>query len=107
MTTTTKQKGPAQSVGIGNYSSLKLYQERRLREDKVMYTTLKSTVLHHWTRNQKDWVLRQLDLLLDDDFKRIENSILSIKEWEESGKKKEYQDWINNHPKYHFNEEEA
>ena len=68
-------------IKIGDYSLFKLYQEQKLDEDKAMLKGLNDTVLHHWTRDQKDWVLRNLNFRLEKEFKLTENSIQSIKEW--------------------------
>ena len=100
MTTKETKENNLHPLKIGDYSLFKLSQEQKLREDKVMLNTIKDTVLHHWTRDQKDWVLRNLNFRLEKDFRLTENSIQSIKEWEETGKKIAYGDWVDNNPKY-------
>ena len=101
-------------IRIGDYSMFKLHQEKSLEEDKAMLKGLNDTVLHHWTRNQKDWVLKNLNFRLEKEFKLTENSILSIKEWEEAKTKERnahptewyrgnlqgYEEWLANNPKY-------
>ena len=116
-------------IKIGDYSLFKLYQEQKLDEDKAMLKGLNDTVLHHWTRDQKDWVLRHLNNQLESEFRLTENSILSIKEWEEAKTKEQknngeigimtdsqymntgaelgaksplqdYEEWLANNPKY-------
>ena len=96
---------------IGDYSLFKSHQEQKLAEDKAMLKHLNNTVLQPWTENQKDWVLRNLNFRLEKEFKLTENSILSIKEWEESKchtnyqlaeplKTLGYEEWLANNPKY-------
>ena len=86
-----KNKETIEPFKIGDYSLFKSHQEQKLAEDKAMLKHLNNTgPIDGWTKNQKDWVLRNLNFRLEKEFKLTENSIQSIKEWEESGKKIAY-----------------